>query len=353
MSYIAKTCLIAFSCTYAGLALAIDEQSALQQAVSFVKSVKTLDPTAEELNLGRWHIRRSDRLHADHSALWQVGGDGHSLSVDDSTGKVTRYSNSIFYSRVQGPKAVKAARTGKAFYASETDLVSKAKAKLETLHWPFGSEVIHRPLQSPNDQGEINRSIVYLKFCDKPNGYSTNQSGNICVIGLDSLTGDVIELQRRMGYLYGPAQVKVTSTEATAIASQSIDLEKSGKASGPQYVEILGVGELSDRAKELYQSKTIPLVYFIHGTKKDALIAADTGEILVSYDNAVAGEKTQSSTPQSSPALDRSVSGSPVSERDKRDNLALIVLSLLLVTLGGAYLALRFRVDKQKLLRHD
>jgi len=219
-----------------------------------------------------------------------VGGGDRIVSLDEETGAVKFYSNSKLYSAVNGPEGLRLPRSGPPFYRDEADLVTKAKRKLEAIGWSYGPDVTHNAIPVPDARGNIAKVIIYLKFHDRPNGYSTLGAGNGALIGLDSLTGEIVELQRFIGYTYAPPTVNITSEQAVLAAREVIDVGPSPTVWGPYYQCLIEWGTLSQRGRALYRSKTMPLGYRIRGLTEDAVVASDTGEVLNRHSNATGGE---------------------------------------------------------------
>lgn len=291
------------------------ESSALQVAQTFLQR---LEPG---ISPGDLSLLRAERVVGHRLDLtvarWSVSGADRIVSVDEETGAVKSYSNSKLYSAVNGPEGLRSPKSGPPFYRDEADLVAKAKRKLEAIGWPYGPDVTHNAIPVPDARGNIAKVILYLKFDDRPNGYSTLEAGNRAIIGLDSLTGEIVELQRFIGYTYAPPTVNLTSEQAVLAARDVIDVGPSPRVLGPSYQCLIEWGTLSERGRALYRSKMMPLGYWIRGLKENAVVASDTGEILNHYSNATGGE-VPVSAPNAAPA--KPPQGRVASETESADS---------------------------------
>lgn len=288
-------CFIIVSCWGAEVNGQItSESAALQVARTFLQRV---EPEISPGDLSLLSARRVVGHRLDLTvARWSVGGGDRIVSLDEETGAIKAYSNSKLYSAVNGPDGLRLPKSGPPFYRNEADLITRAKRKLEAIGWAFGPDVSygHRPIPVPDAHGNIGKVIICLKFHDRPNGYSTLGAGNRAIFSLDSLTGEIVELQRFIGYTYAPPTVNITSEQAVQAAREVIDVGPSPTVLGPAYQCLIEWGPLSERGRALYRSKTMPLGYWVHGLKEDAVVASDTGEILNHYPNATGGEEPDS-----------------------------------------------------------
>ncbi len=288
-------CFIIVSCWGAEVnGQVTSESAAVQVARTFLQRV---EPEISPGVLSLLSTRRVVGHRLDLTvARWSVSGGDRIVSLDEETGAVKFYSNSKLYSAVNGPDGLRLPRSGPPFYRNEADLITRAKRKLEAIGWAFGPDVSygHRPIPVPDAHGNIGKVIICLKLHDRPNGYSTLGAGNRAIISLDSLTGEIVELQRFIGYTYAPPTVNITSEQAVQAAREVIDVGPSPTVLGPAYQCLIEWGPLSERGRALYRSKTMPLGYWVHGLKEDAVVASDTGEILNHYPNATGGEEPDS-----------------------------------------------------------
>jgi hypothetical protein len=204
---------------------------------------------------------------------------------------VIDYSHGKRYDAVNGPEGLQFPARGRPFYESEADLILKASARLDALGWEHGDDVVRsQPLPTQDKDGKIRRSIIYLDFCDKPHGFKTDRGGNTALIGLDSLTGEIVELQRFIGYRYGPPTVRISAGEALQKAGDTIELDPKSTVRGPVYRDLTGMGTRSARGQRLMEDKQLDLAYVVEGPREFAFVAADTGEVLYHGSNLRGGE---------------------------------------------------------------
>lgn len=182
--------------------------------------------------------------------------------------------------RCNGPDKLRSGRVGAAFFASEPQLGAIAERRLKAIGWEFGPLVARKRLPKANNNGEIGESIIFLKFYERPHGFSAEGAGNMVEIGLDSLTGEIVEMMRFIGYRSGPASLNVTRARAIEVARSATSLSASPIVIGPIYRQLSVQETLSKRGREFCRNKMLVLSYCIVGRQEVLVIAADTGEIV-------------------------------------------------------------------------
>jgi hypothetical protein len=197
-----------------------------------------------------------------------------------SHGAGTLYSASDLYE-------LSIAQHGKPFYSSDKGLIAAAKARMDLMGWARGPDVYYKSLPSTGRNGEMARAIIYLEFADRPDGRDARHVGNSASVGLDSLTGEIVEAHRAVGYSYEPSDLRISREEAVSIARDGGAISTVSEITRPRYIDLSPSSHLSHRAWGLYDKKTLPYVYVVVSANNQevAVIAADTGEILCQDDN--------------------------------------------------------------------
>lgn len=266
----------------------ISEQTALARAEAFAER---MDPETARTDRASFRAHRKTRLHLGRSEhRWSISGGIQLLSLDDNTGSIVLYSHSGRYDAINGPGSSNGPKFGVPFYRNESDLIAKASGVLTSLGWDHGSTVHkQRPFPIADAGGKIPHTIVYVTFYESANGYVLEGGGNYCLVGFDSLSGSVVELQREMGFQFGPSVVGVDSQRALQSAAKMIEVGQSPVVRGPVYRVLIESGSLTDRATQLCRDKVVPLAYIVSGRREDAYVAADNGEVLETISNLTGG----------------------------------------------------------------
>ncbi|MFI5385975.1 MAG: hypothetical protein ACHQ50_07625 [Fimbriimonadales bacterium] len=265
----------------------INEKTAQKAAESFLARAM---PGLDRAEL-YWMDVRPEWYRGAPWVRWSASTPHYSVTIDDFTGQVTMFTDERREMlAMPGPGSREGLRSGRPFYRSEQDVVAKAAAALDRLGWSHGPDVQHRPRPQPNASGEIGRTIISVEFDDRPNGYPANGYGNSCTVGLDSLTGDLVEARRLVGYTYAPANVKITKDQALAIAARAIKLTSPPDVHGPQYQGLsLYSRAISPEGRKMAENRMVPLVYAVRGVSEDVYIDVSNGKILTRFSNAVGG----------------------------------------------------------------
>ncbi|MBI5708405.1 MAG: hypothetical protein HZC36_15590 [Armatimonadetes bacterium] len=262
----------------------LTEHAALAKAIAFAQKIDPLTTATEAASFRAQKVGRSQP--SPMRERWMIVGKFQILGVDGSTGDIVSYGNGKRYGAAHGSDSFRAPTRGKAFYHDESDLIAKASAKLEAIGWAHGPDVIkEHPFPTPDENGELGHAIIYVRFYERPNGYRLEGGANFCVIGLDSLSGDIIELDRALGYTFGPTTSTIDSTTALEAASAKIELGEAPDVWGPIYRQLSERADLSTRGRDLCRRQVVPLCFVVRGTKQDAYIAADNGEVLETHSN--------------------------------------------------------------------
>lgn len=301
-----RSLAFALVATLAASAFSLDADQALQIGRSFLVAG---EPGMTQAELDHLRVRSRDSVQSMYR--WEVMATQHGQSVflDDATGEVTMYGRANLYERAMGgPASRSVSAKGKPFYASEPELVAGARAKLDKLDWRPGPDASHRPLPKPDPNGEIPRSLITITFSEHPNGYQAYGVGNFCLITLDSLSGETVEIQRQIGFSYQTPNVRISAADALAIA-QEHGFGDGVTIDGPRYQQMppLSTG-LGERAKGYVRDKFLPLVYWAHGGGPEGFIAADDGEVLW-VSKRQSGLATHPPQPAPSAALDPALWG--------------------------------------------
>lgn len=301
-----RSLAFALVATLAASAFALDADQARQIGRSFLVA---REPGMTQAELDHLRVRSRDSVQSMYR--WEVMATQHGQSVflDDATGEVTMYGRAKLYERAMGgPASRSVSAKGKPFYASEPELVAGARAKLDKLDWRPGPDASHRPLPKPDPNGEIPRSLITITFSEHPNGYQAYGVGNFCLITLDSLSGETVEIQRQIGFSYQTPNVRISAHDALAIARER-GFGEGVSIDGPRYQQMppLSTG-LGERAKGYVRDKVLPLVYWAHGGGLEGFIAADDGEVLW-VSKRQSGLAIHPPQPAPSPSLDPALWG--------------------------------------------
>lgn len=263
---------------------AMDEAQARQLATHFIE---TIDPQSGIVPSGFAECSRTKwRMEFGVAQFgWSLRVGEKIVRIEERTSSVVRYTDGELESLAMlGPRSRSVAQQGIPYFASKEALVLHAKKKLDSIAWHHGSGVEIKSFPQPNGRGEVPRVIIGLVFSDEPHGFPSTGKGNFAVIGLDSLSGEVVSLQRELGWTYGPPTLKVTRDEAIAIASQHEEIPADPWVFGPSYLTISSYDkDLTPRAEQLCRNKELVLGYIIRGKKRSFQIAADNGELLCTF----------------------------------------------------------------------
>jgi hypothetical protein len=212
--------------------------------------------------------------------IWGVSTTRHSLTIQEPEMEVTLYTDGLLYGRSNGGEAMHSPVYASPFYSSKKDLALRGREVLDHLGWHTGPEVTFPALPKLDRNGKCRREILYLNFSDRPYRFPATRVGNTSLIGLDSLTGEVIELQRSVGYRYAPPELRISRDQAIKVARGSILPTGPLEVNGPAY-QLLSTDEvLSPRGSALCRAKTLPLAYRLVGQNGFVVVAADAGEVL-------------------------------------------------------------------------
>jgi hypothetical protein len=263
-------------CASAPLLQAVEQEQAIARAVDCLRA---LNPQLAPGETARVGAERKGRPNA--GPYWFVTTARYFVLVEDATGDVSSVQDTEALGRV-GRATASTAERAKPFFPDPARAIAHAKRVAESVGWVCGPTVRHRPLPTTDAAGDVRLATLYFTFIERPNGYPTNGDGNIVQVGLNSLTGDLVEMERRVGFTYEPAVVNLTAEQAKQRAAAAITLGPAPTVTGPLY-EPAERSHPSSRALALIQEKKIPLVYFVRGPEQAALVATDTGEVLCHF----------------------------------------------------------------------
>ncbi|HTQ10625.1 MAG TPA: hypothetical protein VMI31_11175 [Fimbriimonadaceae bacterium] len=272
---------------------------------------------------------------------WSVDTRHLSAVVDDDSGQVILCINPDLESRVNGPESIHYPQQGKPFYVSQSDLFGYAKRKLDEVGWPHGPDVRpHNALPVPDADGTIPRSLIAVDFSDRANGYPV-RGGNFVEVEMDSLSGDIVGLQREARYTYAPPVLKITRNQAIEIARSITEVPLGSTVIGPAYQLLTQHDELSERGARLCDSNQEVLGYLIRGKSQDVIVAGDNGEVLSHFSNATGESEEGSRGPE------HGQSSAPTTRHPAASPLPWVAGGGLFVLASSIFLALRFcRVAK-------
>jgi hypothetical protein len=252
-------------------AVQLSESLAKARAVAFMRLVAP-GISKEETASARTEYWFPPSANSTQGSRWETETGNRFVAIDEASGVIVRYTNRRLSNRATGPRALQGTALNLPFYGSKEDLVARAQAKLTALRIPFGPVVAGGPVPAS--------PVVYLRFYEKPYGYSAEGSGNMTLIGLDSSSGQIIELQRFIGFHAEPAKLNINKARAIEIARKITPLSPSASIYGPMYREISFRDHPSARGMSLCRNKTLTLAYCVVGAREVVIVAADTGEIL-------------------------------------------------------------------------
>jgi hypothetical protein len=329
------------------LALGQSESEVRLEAIKFLNLVA---PDVPEAELQAMRLRHQEDVRRHFQ--WTINLRYHSLSANER-GQITRFTNPRLEGRARGGPASRGApQHGKPFYGSEQELETVARARLQAVNWHHGASLTYRPLPQADERGEVPRSLITLRFSDQPNGFPSPGVGNVSSITLDSLSGEIVIMERRMGYSYGPGKVGISPDEAVKRASRVAKVPAGSIAHGPSYQELAlfaRTGKYSARGREYSREDVLPLVYAVKAKGENVLVAADNGDVLVQFPVLVSLTPVQT-PPTSTPAAQ--TSAAPETEADARSGAPpaqqigpawLIGLGALGLTLTALFVATRLR----------
>lgn len=260
-----------------------DEAAGRHAATDFMRIVAGIRPS--RLQLLQPPAALHPELSGQTSLRWTFSDGRHEVVVDAASNSVVDYSNHNWSIFSAGANQRNELRWVQPFYSGDDGFLVKAKYWLDKVGWKRGPIVSYDPLPKRNGQGMTRVAALHVRFYEKPNGFSSEGSGNVVVIGLDNRTGEVIDLHRAIGFTPAAPKVKISRAQAVDIAASATPLGNDRSVIGPMYRQMAPRYGLSKRGQALSQAKILPLCYIIADSRVELVIAADTGEILSRSDN--------------------------------------------------------------------
>lgn len=309
----------------------------------------TIDPrmTREELASANAYLSQLPPAEPGDS-LWTVGAARRVVVIDPFSGDLRLYRNDRILALVRD-----GARPGAPFFATSLALVADAKAKVLALGMTVGPVVRGTPLPRRDAQGNVQRQLLTVEFFDRPHGYPTDHVGNFCVIELDSLTGEVVEIRAGSGYRYGPPTVRIDRKAARRIATLNLHAAiRLDEVSSPAYCVIDRRDAASPEGRACAAAAIAPLCFQVcHKDRSPegydvvalASISCDSGAVLARF----RGELTADGEPIRG---DPDVSIAPHVQREARESRARerVVLGVLLTLAALICVALGFGIKNRK-----
>ena len=338
-TYIAAILILALGTS---LSAASDEKTVLARARSFIERIHP-NLNGKELDRLSAKVQDNENRRGRSGRSWTINSSSFVLNVEDESDSVVLFLDGQNRKPFNGPTMKDYDQSGKPFYGSEKDLIAKVDSKLSYIGWKHGPEFEVKSLPNPEESGAIKRQIMYIDFYDRPNGYRAKGVGNFVEVGVDSLSGDIVEMQREVGYKYGPGTLDISYEKAFSVAKGAIDLPEQTAKVEPTYHEFHDGEELSDRAEQYCENKTLALAYQFESSEGYVVVAADTGEIL----SKRLGKKAISSSVSPKKT---SVSRSDVSDERSQPvpYIVLIGIGLVLASAVGYMISVRTRFRPKK-----
>ena len=276
------------------IATAIPEEAALAKARQFITKARP-SPRFKEV---AWIPKKQSRGPGTGGPtfLWYVETGQCALALSDETGEPLYYVDHGAYEEANAGMTGQDRSKIKPFYRTKADLIAEARKEVLRLGIPVGPDAVVRALPWADARSEIRKEVVYVRFYDRPYGYSAGEDGNAVIVGLDCLDGHLVELQRQEGYQYERPSRVITKPVAFKAASEIMEgLQSEEEMTGPHFSIVSPRADfLSERGSELAQSKTAVLSYVAYGPDEVVILAADTAEVLWRRSGYAAGRSERS-----------------------------------------------------------
>lgn len=326
----------------------LDEAGARARGMALLH---TIDPglTKGELASARTGASRLPSIGPEGAPVWDIETSGRTVLIDPCSGDLRRYRNDRLLTLLRKGSAP----SRSSCFASESEVVARARAKVGALGMRVQPFAKATPLPQPEGRGAVRRQLLTVEFSDRPHGFPTDGAGNFCVIEMDSLTGEVAKLRAGSGYSYGPPTVRIDREAARRTATQALGAAiMPDEVSGPTYCVIDPRDAATPAARAFAFAAISPLCYLVRHKDRSpegyevvylASISCDTGAVLSHFwgELAADGEPIRG---------DPEVSTAPHVQRDTRARLAQnrVILIVLLGLAALISVALGFGIKNRK-----
>jgi hypothetical protein len=177
--------------------------------------------------------------------------------------------------------------TGKPAVATKSAAAARAREFLLKLGWAVPKDFTV-DLPEPDEKGNVRHTEIWVKFSNhQVSGYPSADAGNRASIGLDSLNGDLLRASRVVGSPLSSASVRVSSAQVRTIA-EGKGAGIVSKADGPRWFDMARYDDLSPRGAALLEERATVLAYYVYGSERHMLVAADDGDVLGSIGSGMA-----------------------------------------------------------------
>jgi hypothetical protein len=211
---------------------------------------------------------------------WTVCAGPDTASVNNLTGQVDFVSMGDAHDRL-----FKESRPSNQPHAlrSMEDATAQARKWASALGWPVGEQAECKGAFPKLDSNGVGvRAGITVRFLGDRDGYRSPAED--VSFTMDSITGEVADASRPVGYTFESGKLNIDSARALAIAREA----GSGVQRAPAQAEYLAMSAFgfpgeSARGLHMGANKIAILGYAIEGDKKVVYIAGDTGEVLLSF----------------------------------------------------------------------
>ncbi len=124
--------------------------------------------------------------------LSEISLPDYDVFLNGSGRRILGFIDKRLYSRVQKPTQWAEPAADKPFYRSAKDIRGAASNTVYSLKWRTAEKCEVGPLPKLNANGLVMRSIVWVQWSQVKSG----RKRIFCKVGLDDLSGQVVELQR-------------------------------------------------------------------------------------------------------------------------------------------------------------
>lgn len=262
----------------------IDESSARRKALDFLAKVapSVRAPVTSATEIG---TNSADRQRH----RWDVRiGQGFRVELDAESGEPLSLKDIEREALANSPKMPS---KGVPFFDSSNELERRGRSTLSSIRWNSSGDAEFGYFPKPDPLGEVPRGVLWVRLYERANGYPA--AGNCAGASFDSITGELISVDRTIGFTYAEPLVKVSKAQAAEAASRELRERVPVEAvSGPKYWYLNAAYQESARAGELISQQRLLLSYRVRLPEHTLVVSAADGAVLTRVDSRIGPDLT-------------------------------------------------------------